>query len=420
MNLSKSNKIKKTLEETYTRHANMSCKVIECKLLKSSINPNTLNHLNKLFLESKWLYNSILSSENIDDYDTKIKKVPVKVLDKFEIRNLDHISSQMKQSMKSRIFSSLSTLKALKENGHKVGKLKFKSENKCMPLKQHKNTFTIFVDQQKVKIQGIKQLLKIKGLDQLPETYEIANANLVHKAGDFFLHITIYTKKEKMNVPDESIGIDFGCSTQLTLSNGEQIKFQVPEDKRVKRLSHKLSRRMKRSRRYQRIKVAREKAYLHLTNKRKDIKNKIVSKLVKSYQTICFQDEQLNQWKENGHGKSIQYSAIGGIITALKNKAVTPIVLNKYYPSTKTCSKCGNKQDIGLHERVYVCKQCGHEIDRDLNSALNMLNEGNRIKNIIPMECGEFKLVENLSSGISDYGKIDSMKRETPWSLAKG
>lgn len=425
----KKRKIQKTLMETKTRRANMNCKVIECKIDKSTLSKTSLNYLHKLFLESKWLYNSILSSDNIADYDTKSKVVPVKVLDKTEIRNLEHISAQMKQGIKTRIFSSMTTLKALKEKGYKTGQLKFKAEFNSIPLKQHTQTFTILPKENKIKVQGIKQAFKVNGLDQLPESHEIANANLIQKAGNYYINVTIYTKKEKINVPDESIGIDFGCDTQLTLSNGKKIKFLVPDNDKVKSLSHQLSRKTKRSKRYQKCKVKREKAYLHLVNKRKDIKNKIVSKLTKSYRTICFQDEQLNSWKQNGHGKKIQYSALGGIITALKHKAVTPVVLDKYYPSTKTCSKCGNKQDISIRERTYICKQCGQEIDRDLNSALNMLNEGVRIRKEIPTErreiqasssgesrCEErleYKLVEKPSSVIGNYSKIDSVKRET-------
>ncbi len=346
MNSAKKSRIKKTLHATKDRRASMTCKVIECKVDLSTLSNSTLEYLNKLFLESKWLYNSILSSKDINAYDTKVTTVPVKVLEKFEDRNLENISSQMKQGIKARIFSSLSTLSALKAKGYKVGKLKFRNEVKCIPLKQHNNTFTIFKSSKRIKIQGVKRPLKVNGLNQLPKIYEIGNANFVKSADDFYIKITIFTPKEVRNVPNQSVGIDFGCTTQLTLSNGEKIEYQVPIGKRVRKLDQKLSRQVKGSKNHFGTLVKREKAYGNLTNKRKEIKNQIVSKLVKNYQTIIFQDESIESWKKSGHGKKVQFSAMGGIISALQRKAVTPIVIEKWYPSTQICSKCENRQKM--------------------------------------------------------------------------
>jgi putative transposase len=404
----------------------MTCKVIECKIVSSHIPQKSLEILNRMFIEAKWLYNAILSSNDINNYDTKSNEVQVKIKEKFENRHLEEISSQMKQSIKTRMFSSLSTLKALKKKGHKVGKLKFKSFINSIPLKQHNNSFAILKESKRIRIQGIKKPLKVSGLGQLPQAnYEIANANLVKCGKDFYVKITIYIPKESKIVPDKTIGIDFGCSSQLTLSNGEKIKYGVLPSKRLKKLDKEKSRRIKGSKNYRKTLQKREKEYLHLTNKRKDIKNKIVHKLVNNYKVICFQDENLNEWKQNGHGKKIQFSAIGGIITALKNKADTPIVIDKYYPSTQLCSNCGNKQKIGLHEREYVCASCESKMDRDINSAINILKEG--IKNLvqkIPTGRREFKPVEtgisSHFSALQKYEKVQSLKQETLTSLVSG
>lgn len=52
----------------------------------------------------------------------------------------------------------------------------------------------------------------------------------------------------------------------------------------------------------------------------------------------------------------------------------TPVkVVDRFIPTTRTCSECGHRQDIGLSERMYRCKRCGVEIDRDMNAAINML-----------------------------------------------
>ncbi|MDM7320695.1 MAG: zinc ribbon domain-containing protein, partial [Fervidobacterium sp.] len=50
-------------------------------------------------------------------------------------------------------------------------------------------------------------------------------------------------------------------------------------------------------------------------------------------------------------------------------------VINRYVPTTKTCSRCGNRQEILLSDRIFKCSVCNLEIDRDLNAAINMLKE---------------------------------------------
>ena len=422
MNLAKKSRIKKTLQATKNRRASMTCKVIECKVDISTLSKSTLETLHKLFLESKWLYNAILSTKDFNAFDTKVTQVPVKVLDKFENRKIESISSQMKQGIKARIFSSLSTLLALKAKGHKVGKLKFRREVKCIPLKQHNNTFTILKQSKRIKIQGIKRPLKVNGLNQLPKVYEVGNANFVKTGNDFYIKITIFTPKEVRNVPNKAIGIDFGCQSQLTLSDGIKIEYQVEPSNRLRKLDQELSRKVKDSKNYNKCLVKRQKEYNSTTNKRKEVKNQIVNKLTKNYKTIIFQDESIESWKKNGHGKKVQFSAIGGIISALQRKAVTPIILSKWYPSTQMCSSCGNRQKLEEKVRTYLCPICGMKMDRDINAAKNIEKEGLRIQKI-PRESREFKPVEiRTSSGFLETKspKVQSTNQETQTSLVSG
>jgi transposase len=373
----------------------------------SSLSRETEQKLQRIFLEGKWLYNAILASGEIGRFKTSVRSVPVKVMDEMEDRKLENISSQMKQGLQARMFSSLATLKTRKERGFKVGQLKFKSDINSIPLKQHNNTFTILKKQKRIKLQGFKKPLKVNGLNQLPKDYEVGNANLVKVGNDFYFKITIFTPVEKVSVPNQSVGIDFGCTTQLTLSNGDKIAYQVPVGKRIRKLDRSLARKVKRSKNHFKILGRRQKAYLNLTNKRKEIKNQIASKLVKSYSTICFQDESIAAWAASGHGKKIQFSAMGGIISALQRKAVTPVVVRKHYPSTQLCSRCGNKQKMEQWERTYVCQSCGSSIDRDVNSAINIEQEGLRILTI-PTERRESKPVE-MEASASCVGFADAI-----------
>src|ERR1700678_3401502 len=127
--------------ETKEKRKSQTCKVYEVKIDHSHLSVAALAHLNCLFKEAKWFYNYCLSHDNVDDADTTIKKVPVKVGEVYETRYFEVLTSQMKQSIKTRLFGSLMSLSELKEQGYKVGKLKFKGFVNSIPLKQLNNSY---------------------------------------------------------------------------------------------------------------------------------------------------------------------------------------------------------------------------------------------------------------------------------------
>jgi hypothetical protein len=104
---------------------------------------------------------------------------------------------------------------------------------------------------------------------------------------------------------------------------------------------------------------AKEKKNDKLTNKRKDIRHKLVGAVVSNYRYVAFQDESIAGWKASGHGKKVQFSGIGSILADLKHKAVAPLEVDKFLPSTKLCTQCGKKNAPTLADRVYEC-ECGY------------------------------------------------------------
>ena len=77
----------------------------------------------------------------------------------------------------------------------------------------------------------------------------------------------------------------------------------------------------------------------------------------------------------------------------------TPIEVDRFFPSTKTCSQCGNIQELGLDDRTYVCRRCGNVIDRDHNSSINIENEG--LTQVVGMVRTAFTPVEIESSTLA-------------------
>ncbi len=404
----KSDKRSNTLKLTREKRKSQTCKTYELKVNKRKLSKKSLKHLKLLFLEGKWLYNSILSSEDIKTYDTKIKEVNIKVKDHREIRKLTHISSQMKQSSRDRTFQNIINLSKAKKKGIKVGKLKFKSFVNCIPLNQYNVTYKILKGSNSVKIQSLKNPIKVHGLEQIPKDSEFANANLIEKGGDYYFQITTYIKKIRKKIPNKSIGIDFGCNTQLTLTNGIKLTYEFPVPKGIRKLDRKIMKKnRKRSNNKLKDLARRRKLYVKNSNKKKDVKNKIVSTIINNYRYVIFQDENIKAWQAGRHGKKIQNTGIGGIISELKKNSHTPIMVDKFFPSTQLCPACGFKNKLELGDRIYLCSDCGFKEDRDLKSAQCIESEGLKVsltpaerRRIIPgdTETSALEVFKNLSN----------------------
>jgi putative transposase len=389
--MTKNEQISSTLKETKERRKTQDCKVFELKIDKSHLNNDTKEHLKMLFLESKWFYNYIIS-QDIFSFDYKTSKVSIKVKDEFQEREIKHLSSQMKQAILQKIQDSISSLSKSKNNGNKIGSLKFKSKFTTIPLKQYNNTYKI-LNNKYIKIQGIKQKVRVNGLNQIPENSEFANAVLINKSNEYYIKITCFIPKTE-SVNDSAIGIDFGLASQLTLSNGISIQYRIPVSKQIRKTYQRISKKQNKSKNKEKIKIKLEKQFEHINNIKKDIRNKTISILKKQYGIICFQDENVKSWQRLW-GSKILDTSIGGIISTLKMRVHTPIEVNRLFPSTKTCSLCNNKQEIALSERVYVCNHCNSKLPRDYNSSKNILKEG--LKQL-PTERRNVKPVEIESS----------------------
>ena len=124
------------------------------------------------------------------------------------------------------------------------------------------------------------------------------------------------------------------------------------------------------------------KQYEKLSNKKQNSKNKFVAKLLRENDIVVVQNESIHAWhssKLKCFGRRIQYGIMGGIISGLKQNPKT-LVVDKFFPSTQLCPKCGslNKPMTALGQRIYYC-DCGYVDDRDTHSAINILTMGLKI-----------------------------------------
>lgn len=396
--MDKNTKIKQSIKATHDKRKLQKCSVFKVKIDESSLSKLQKKQLKMLFVEAKWIVNDCIAW-NRENIDNKIWEyvcpptIKVKKLNEFENRELKYLGSQMKQSIVSDIISNIRTLSTLKKNGYKVGKLKFRSEVKCVNLKQYKSTYQ-FKSNNKMKIQNIHGLVRVNGLKQFinDNKIEFANAKILNTPKGYYISITTYKYKEdlpKITKNGKTIGIDFGCQTSFTTSEGEKINVCVRETERLKRLQRKLHKSQKGSNNRNRLRQLIGKEYQRISNVKLDKANKIVAKF-KYYDNVVIQNEQLSEWSKTGHGKAIQHSILGLVKDKLK-RMNNIHVLNKYVPTTKLCTNCGNYNDLTIYDRVFLCSKCGIKFDRDIHAAVNMVWF---FDNKIGMDNTEFKRVE--------------------------
>ncbi|WP_211264230.1 hypothetical protein, partial [Hydrogenibacillus schlegelii] len=218
--MSKAERIKNALQETKERRKTQRPIVFQLKL--QNLSRKKAENLRRAFLEAKWFYNGLVSDlDRLNRPANKVGTVEVKVGDVFEERELVVLGSQIKQEIADRLKDNLRALSKLKQNGHKVGRLKPKKFVNSVPLKQYGVTYSLDFARNRVRIQKLGSF-RVLGLHQIPPDAEIANAVLVSKPSGYYLHVTCYLSKEnshRKSIGGE-VGIDFGVDSKLTLSNG--------------------------------------------------------------------------------------------------------------------------------------------------------------------------------------------------------
>ncbi len=374
----KNAQIKETYAATKERRKGQACKVYTVKVQKNKINKTQAEVLKMKFVEAKWLYNHILamSKEGANIFELKYGDITeVKHYDKDKnevISKIKWLSSQQRVAIIKGIQNSIKGLAARKNNQGKVGALKFISEYHSLNLLQADISYKI-IGKNKVRVQGIKKPLKVNGLKQilsLPE-FELANAKLLNHGGDYFLAITTYVpRKEKQNIEKDKLGLDLGCQTSITTSEGVKYDLKVEETEQIKNVKRQISLSMKGSNNRRKFCQKLRKLNGKQQNRKKDLANKVCHEFSKHQ--IIMQDEQLAAWQQGEHGKAIMDGVLGRIKEILLKRDDT-IVLSKWTPTTKLCTCCGNKVELSQWNRKFQCPHCGYKEDRDIHAAKNML-----------------------------------------------
>ena len=376
MSAVKNQKIAATRKATRAKREGQQCRTFELKVDKSKLSKTMLGMLKLLFLQAKWFCNMIIGSADVFAFDSSITQVEVKKGETTEKRELDLLSSQMKQGLLDRIKQDIIDLAKKKKKGQKVGRLKFKKKVQSIPLKQYQNTYKIEFSN-KIHIQNLTGWIKVRGLKQLPKDAEFASAVLLWKQGDFYLHVTVYTAKQEKHVPEKSIGLDLGIKHQLTLSAGIVVDYAIKMPKNLRRLYRILARKAKGSKNSLKVRTKIQKRFTTWTNRKHDVSHKITHVLTSRYKYVCYQKDPVRNW-QHIWGTRILDTNIGGLLTELEKKSVTPCPVGQWVATTKRCHKCHYilEAPVPLSERIFRCPKCSYSADRDGNASASIEDLG--------------------------------------------
>ena len=298
-------------------------------------------------------------------------------------------------------FLSRELVKIRKQN---KGKLNFRSVDKIQP------NFNVRCDVSANGKRPSRIYLKDNGKLQIPTIGDVMFGsarldfdlsckkqvtNISFDGKYWYLSYTEDVETKVQNLPDytDGIGIDLGIKTLATVSDGTIVPnikaFRRVRilNKRLKRLQRKVSRKYlinkcnKQNKTKNIIKLERRIKLIHrsLKNIRINHIRKFVSELVKKQpQYIAIEDLNVKGMMRNKHlAKDIAncsfYTIKEHLIRKAKERNIVVRLVDRFYPSSKTCSNCGSyKKDLKLSQRVYHCNSCQKEIDRDFNASRNI------------------------------------------------
>jgi putative transposase len=358
------------------------------------------------------VYNDMLEGLNRQEKPNKLELQSTLPKLKEKYPELKQVYSKVLQHEVYRLFSNLKALAELKKNGKKVGRLRFKGKGWF-------KTFTFNQSGFELRKTG-KRLdwLWLSKIGAIPiRIHREIEGNIKqivvkrYNSGKWYACVSTESNVPVEQKPiQQAVGLDLGLEHFLTDSDGKQI--ENPHHlkktlKRLKRRQKKLSKKEKysKNRNKQRIRVA--SLHERVTNQRDDFLHKLSRYYVNCYDFIAIEDLNIRGMVRNHKlSSSISDVAWNKFAQMLSYKAenASKIVMKvDARNTTQRCSRCGRIIKKNLEVRIHRCPYCGLEIDRDYNSALDILKLGlerlpQGLREFTPVEVGPLWELETISA----------------------
>ena len=201
----------------------------------------------------------------------------------------------------------------------------------------------------------------------------------------YFVSILVEDSIEHLPVVNKQVGLDLGITSMVVLSTGERVgnpKFFAKDEKRLAKAQRRHAKKKKGSKNRNKARLRVARIHVRIQDRRRDYQHKLSTRIVHENQVICVESLTVKNMVKNPKlAKAISDVGWGEFVRQLEYKSKwygrTLVKIDRFYPSSKTCSACQHVLDsLTLDIREWVCPECGTVHDRDTNAACNILAEG--------------------------------------------
>lgn len=251
----------------------------------------------------------------------------------------------------------------------------------------HFSVRNLKVERDRVRIQGVGWV-RLKEYDYIPTTDTGLKfgtyATISRRGGRWFVSTTVEEPEPELKDRHAVvIGVDFGIKELATCSNGTVFSNSKPLEQalcKLARLNKELARRKRGGSNWHKTKRKLQRTHKRVSDVRRHIQHKISHYLTYDVRpsAIVLEDLNVKGMQSNGHlSRAISDVGFYELRRQIEYKAkwlgIEVVFADRWYPSSKTCSRCGVKKErLTLSDRIFVCDDCGFKVDRDLNAALNL------------------------------------------------
>ena len=361
---------------------------VQLKAFKFLIKPTKIQEsiLNKTFGCVRFVWNQLV--ENFNEWSPNVTptKISSKILkDNAEFAFLNEVSAATLQQ-KERDFVELKKQFFNKKRKKKLGRPKFKKKGVSKESFRLPNQkFTFNNETGTIKLEKIGYI-KVIADRVIPIDADFRSVTVSKTSTEkYFVSILVQINVDPKPLTGKKVGIDLGLKDLFILSDGQKFNNPRPfreNQAKLKKAQQHLSRKVKGSKRKEKARFKVSKIHEAIANSRKDFLHKISTELVTEYDVICIEDLNVSgMMKNHCLSKAIQDASWSTFVSFLDYKCnwygKTLVKIDRFYPSSKTCSSCGYKLDkLDLGTREWTCPDCGDYHDRDINAAINILNKG--------------------------------------------